>query len=89
MRKKNISLSVKQAIKCPSAATWPMRCYNSLLLLGEDVSMKTFIWFELTLIRLCVTMNPRNLPELTLKAHLARLSFMLYAFIRRNAFSKC
>lgn len=89
MRKKSLSLSVKRAIKCPSAAMWSMRCCNSFLLLGEDVSMTTFIWFELTLIHLCVTMNPRNLPALTPKAHLAGLSFMLYALIRQNVSSKC
>ena len=51
--------------------------------------MTTLIWSRLTSISLYVTMNPRNLPALTPKVHLAGFSFMLYVFIKRKVSSKC
>ena len=89
VRKKNLSLSVNWVMKCLSTARRPIRRCNSFLLFRVDVSMTTLIWSGLTSIALWVTINPKNLPALTPKANLARLSFMLYALIKRNVSSKC
>ena len=81
-KKKGWSSSVKQAIKRPSATSLPVRRCNSFLLLGWGVSMTALIWSELTSIPLWLTMNPRNLPALTPKAHLEGFNFMSY-FLKR------
>ena len=70
VRKKGLSLSVKRVMKRPSTARQPMRRYSSFLALGANVSMTTLIWSGLNSIPLCVTINLRNLPALTLKTHL-------------------
>lgn len=70
VRKKGLSLSVKRVMKRPSAARQPVRHYNSFLALGVNVSMTALIWSGLNSIPLCVAINPRNLPALTLKTHL-------------------
>ena len=89
MRKKGLSLFVNWAMKRPSGARRPVRRCNSFLLFGGSVSMTTLIWSGLTYIPIWVTINPINFPALTPKAHLVKLSFMLYAHIRRNVSSKC
>ena len=89
VRKKGLSLSIKWAMKRPNTTKRPVRYCNSFLLPRADVSKTALIWSGLTSIPLYVTINPRNLPMLTLKTHLAGLNFMLYALIKRNVSSKC
>lgn len=74
------------AIKRPSVTRRPVKCCNSFFLLGVGVLRTTFVWGGLTSIPLWVTINPRNLPALTPKTLLVRLSFMLYVRISRNIF---
>ena len=88
VRKKDLNLSVNQAMKRPSVARRPMRRCSSFLQLGADVSMIAWIWSGLTSIPLCVTMNPKNLLALTPKAHLAEFNFILYAFIKQKVSSR-
>ena len=89
VRKKGLNLFINRAMKHPSAAKQPVRHCSFLLQLGADASMTALIWFGLTSISLCVTMNPKNLPALTPKAHLVGLSFMLYPLIKIKISSKC
>ena len=46
-------------------------------------------WMGLASIPLRVTMKPRNLPRLTLKAHFKGLSFMPYLRNNSKVSSKC
>ena len=46
-------------------------------------------WMGLASIPLCVTIKPRNLPELTPNAHFKGLSFMLCLRNNSKVFSKC
>ena len=60
------------------AAILHVRDYTSLTVLGEDISMMALTVSGFASILLCETINPRNFPEETPKAHLDGLSFMLY-----------
>ena len=54
--------------------------------LREDISRIAFTFFGFSSILLCDTMKPRNFPEETPKAHLARFSFILYYLSVSNIF---
>ena len=67
---------MNQAMKSPSATSLPVRRCNLFLFLGGGVSMTALIWSRLTSIPLWLTMNPKNFPALTPKAHLDGFNFM-------------
>lgn len=54
-------------------ATLPAKFCTSFILLGDFMLTRVWIFFGLAPIPLCVTINPRNLPYLTPKAHLEGL----------------
>ena len=87
-KKKSRNSSVKRAIKRPSATSLPVRRYNSFLFLGGGVSMTALTWSGLTSMPLWLTINPKNLPALTPKAHLEGFSFMPYFLKRWKTYCK-
>ena len=60
------------------AAILPVRDYTSLTVLGEDISRMALTFLGFASMPLCETINLRNFPEETPKAHLDGFSFMLY-----------
>ena len=60
------------------AATLPVRDCTSFTIFGEDISRIALTFSGFASIPLCDTMNLRNFPEETPKAHLDGFNFMLY-----------
>ena len=60
------------------AATLPVSDCTSLIVFGEDISRIALTFSGFASIPLHDTINPRNFPEETLKAHLDGFNFMLY-----------
>ena len=60
------------------AATLPVRDCTSLVVLGEDILRIALTFSGFASIPLYETINPRNFPEETLKAHFDGFNFMLY-----------
>ena len=60
------------------AATLPVRDYTSLVVLGEHISRMALTFLGFASIPFCETINPRNFPEETPKAHLDGFNFMWY-----------
>ena len=65
-------------MKLLRAATFPMRDYTSLIVLGEEILRMALTFLGFASIPLYETINPRNFPEETLKAHFDGFNFMLY-----------
>ena len=60
------------------ATTFPVRDCTSFTAFGEDILRIALTLSGFASISLCDTMNPRNFPEETPKAHFDGFSFMLY-----------
>ena len=58
------------------AATLPVRDFTSLIVLGELISRIALTFSGFASIPLYETINPRNFPEETPKAHLEGFNFM-------------
>ena len=71
-------LSVALETNLLRAATRPVRDCTSLIFCGGFISRIALIFSGLASIPLCETMNPRNFPEATPKAHLLGFNFILY-----------
>ena len=71
-------LSMARETKQLRATTLPVRLYTSFTVFGGAISNMAFILSGLASIPLWDTMNPKNFPDETPKAHLPGLSFMQY-----------
>jgi hypothetical protein len=78
--KKGRHLSVDREMNWFRAAILPVSCYNCLMVRGGCISRTTFTFLGLASIPFCETMNPKNFPKETPKAHLDGFSFNLWSF---------
>ena len=71
-------LSVALETNLLKAVTRPVRNWTSLILYGGFISRIALIFSGFASIPLYETMNPRNFPDTTPKAHLLGFNFILY-----------
>ena len=80
---------MKRAMNQPKAARSLISQCISFLVDGMDISSTTFTWFSLLRFLFESPKKLGNLLALMPNAHLSRLSFKLYFYIKPNAYSKC
>ena len=87
--KKGFKQTVNREIKRPRAANRPASCWIPFLELGAGDCRMALSCAGLASIPIWVTINLRNRPALTSKAHFEGFSFMPYFLRRLNVCWRC